>query len=59
MRKSKMETEEFLGPFPATLQVDNYQHMVYQDGDVGPFFKTDVEQQASEFDNLTGVRKER
>jgi hypothetical protein len=57
MRKSKIETEEFLGPFPAKLQVGDYQHMVYQDGDVGPFFKTDTEQQASKFDNLTGVSK--
>jgi hypothetical protein len=54
MRKSKMETEEFLGPFPAMLQVGEYQHMVYQEGDVGPFFKTEAEQQASKFDTLTG-----
>jgi hypothetical protein len=31
--------------------------MVYQDGDVGPFFKTDTERQASKFDALTGVSK--
>jgi hypothetical protein len=41
MKKSKMETEEFLTPFLAMLQVSKYQHMVYQDGDLGPFFKTD------------------
>jgi hypothetical protein len=41
-----MEIEEFLGPFPAMLQVGEYQHMVYQDGDVGPLFKTDAKQQA-------------
>ncbi len=29
MRKSKMETQELLGPFPAMLQVWKYQHMVY------------------------------
>jgi hypothetical protein len=57
MRKSKMETEEFLGPFPAMLQMGDYQHMVYQDGDVGPFFKTDTERQASKSDSLTGVSK--
>jgi DNA-binding transcriptional regulator YhcF (GntR family) len=57
MRKSKMETDEFLGPFPATLSVGDYQHMVYQDGDVGPFFKTDAERQASKFDTLTGTTR--
>jgi hypothetical protein len=42
MRKSKMETKEFLGPFPAMLKVGEYQHMVYQAEDAGPFFKTDA-----------------
>jgi hypothetical protein len=37
MRKSKIETEEFLGPFEAILKVRDYQHMVFQEGDWGPF----------------------
>jgi hypothetical protein len=58
MRKSKMEIEEVLGAFPAMLQVvGKYHHMVYQDGDLGPFYKTDAKQQASKFEHLTGVSK--
>jgi len=59
MRKSKMETEEFFGPFPAKLQVGDYQHMVYEEGDVGPFYMTDMERQASKSDSLTGVSKQK
>ena len=54
MRQSKMETEEFLGPFPATLRVGDYQQMVFQDGDSGPFYKSDLERAATKFDRLTG-----
>jgi DNA-binding transcriptional regulator YhcF (GntR family) len=57
MRKSKMETQEFLGPFPAMLKVGEYQHMVYQAEDAGPFFKTDAERQSSKLDSLTGTSK--
>jgi hypothetical protein len=57
MRKSKMETDEFLGPFPSMLKVDKYQHMVYQGGDLGPFVKMDAKRQASKFDSLTGTSK--
>jgi hypothetical protein len=54
MRKSKMETEEFLGPFPTILEVGRYQHMVYQDSDSGPWYKLEAEQLASKFDHQTG-----
>jgi hypothetical protein len=57
MRKSKIETEEFLGPFPDILQVGGYQHMNYQDGDSGPFHKSEAEREASKFDHQTGVSK--
>jgi hypothetical protein len=43
MIKSKMETEEFLGPFPAILEVGGYQHMVFQDSDSGPWYKSEAE----------------
>jgi hypothetical protein len=56
LRKSNMETKEFLELFPAMLQVGKYQHMVYQAGDVGPFFKTDTEQQALKLNSLTGSK---
>jgi hypothetical protein len=54
MRKSKMETEEFLGPFPTILEVGGYQHMVYQDSDSGPWYKSEAERLASKFDRQTG-----
>jgi hypothetical protein len=57
MRKSKIETEEFLGPFPAILQVGGYQHMNFQDGDSGPFYESEAEREASKFDHQTGVSK--
>jgi hypothetical protein len=57
MRKSKIETEEVLGPFPAILQVGGYQHMNYQDGDSGPFYKSKAKREASKFDHQTGVSK--
>ena len=55
MRQSKMETEEFLGPFPATLQVGDCQQMVFQDGDMGPFYKSELERAATKFDRRTGA----
>ena len=55
MRESKIETEEFLGPFPATLGVGDYQQMVFQDGDSGPFYKSDTEREATKFDRQTGA----
>ena len=54
MRKSKMETEEFRGPFPAILQVSEYQHMVFQDRAWGPFYKFEAERKATKFDQQTG-----
>ncbi len=54
MRKSKMETEEFLGPFPTILEVGGYQHMVFQDSDSGPWYKSEAEWLASKFDRQTG-----
>ena len=57
MRKSKIETEEFLGPFPAILQVGGCQHMNYQYGDSEPFYKSEAEREASKFDRQTGVSK--
>ena len=41
--KSKMETEELLGPFPAALEVGDCQQMVFQDGDSGPFCDSELE----------------
>jgi hypothetical protein len=59
MSKSKIVTEGFLGPFPAILQVWEYQHhMNYQDGDSGPFYKSEAERgEASKFDHQTGVSR--
>jgi hypothetical protein len=57
MRKIKMETEEFIGPFPNILQVGKYQNMNYQDGDLGPFYKSDAKREASKFEHQTGVIK--
>jgi hypothetical protein len=54
MRKSKKETEEFLGPFPAIPEVGRYQHMVFQDLDSGPWHKSEAEHLASKSDCQTG-----
>jgi hypothetical protein len=37
MRRSKIETDEFIGPFEAIHKGGDYQYMVFQDGDPGPF----------------------
>ena len=53
--KSKMETDEFLSPFPATLQVGEFHQMVFEEGDAGPFYKSALEQEATKFDCWTGA----
>jgi hypothetical protein len=54
MRKCKIETEEFLVPFEPILQVGDYQHMVFKEGDLGPFNMPEVDIEASKFDCPTG-----
>jgi hypothetical protein len=54
MRKSKIEAEEFLGPFEAILKVGDYQHMVFQEEDLGPFNMSEADREASKFDCQTG-----
>jgi hypothetical protein len=38
MRRSKIERDEFIGRFEAIHKVGDYQCMVFQDGDPGPFY---------------------
>jgi hypothetical protein len=54
MRECKMETDEHVGTFEATLQVGDYQHMVYQDGDSGPYYLSDADPEALKLDCPTG-----
>jgi hypothetical protein len=53
-RKSKMETDEHVGTFEATLQVGDCRHMFYQDGDSGPHYLSDADREASKLDCPTG-----
>jgi hypothetical protein len=54
MRKSKIESKEFLGPYKVIHQVGDYQHMVFENGDTGPFYLSDNDQEALKFDCETG-----
>jgi hypothetical protein len=55
MRRSKIEADEFIGPFlQAIHQVGDYQYMVFQDGDPGPFNLSKIDQVTLKFDCVTG-----
>jgi hypothetical protein len=54
MRRSKIETDEFIGPFETIHKVGDYQYMVFQDGDPGPFYLSKIGQVALKFDCVTG-----
>jgi hypothetical protein len=54
MRRSHIETNEYLGRFPARLEVGHYQYMNFQDGDCGPFYLSQADREASKFDCRTG-----
>jgi hypothetical protein len=54
MRQSKIETDEFLGPFEAIHEVGDYQYLVFQDGDPGPFYLSEIDRVALKFNCVTG-----
>jgi len=48
-----------LGPYPKILAVGETQSMVFQEGDDGPFYYTEVERREKKYDRLTGNKKKR
>ena len=58
MRRSKLETADYLGRFDGILAVGDVQDMWYQEGDVGPFYYTNEQQEYTKQDRPTGKWKE-
>jgi len=48
-----------LGPYPKILAVGETQSRVFQEGDDGPFYYTEVERHEKKYDRLTGNKKKR
>ena len=58
MRESTIEAEQnYLGPFERTLNVGDKQSMIFNDGDVGPFYMTEAERANRREDRFTGTSK--
>ena len=54
MRRSKLETQEYLGRFASIFNVGDTQDMVFQHGDTGPFNLSIVDKEATKLDRPTG-----
>jgi hypothetical protein len=59
MRRSKLESQDYLGPFfPCTLAVGDFQYMSYKDSDSGPFYLSNAQRENLKEDRPTGKWKE-